>query len=116
MTSLLGYLRSRDVISCHVTAPSHGLQPCWSANVHKNPVFGLLKPLPGDFQSNYVASGSLLVTWSHDAIYRHENAISCDFQPCEFSNIHKATVFGLLQPLPGDFWSNNDTSGSLPVT
>jgi len=25
-------------------------------------------------------------------------------------------VFGLLQPLPGDFRSNDVTSGSLPVT
>jgi len=52
MTSLgitSGHLRSRDVISCHVTASSCELQHCRKWNVLYSPVFGLLQPLPGDF-------------------------------------------------------------------
>jgi len=64
MTSFPGHLRSCDVIFCHVTASSCELQPCRKWNVHHTEVFGLLKPLPGDFRSNDVTSGSLLVTWS----------------------------------------------------
>ena len=61
MTSLPGHLRSRDVISCHVTASSFQLQPCRKSNVQYTLVFGLLWPLPGDFLSN-VISKSLPVT------------------------------------------------------
>jgi len=57
------HVRSRDVISCHVTATSCLLQPCKSSNVPKTRPIGLLQPLPGDFRSNHVTSGSLPVTW-----------------------------------------------------
>ena len=30
-------------------------------------------------------------------------ATFCELQPCRGSNLHKTRVFGLLQPLPGDF-------------
>jgi len=60
-----GHLRSRDVISCHVTASSGELQPCRKWNVQYTWVFGLLQQLPGDFRSNDVTSGSLPVTCSH---------------------------------------------------
>jgi len=60
-----GNLRSRDVISCHVTASSCELEPCkkWNAQYMRD--FGLLQPLPGDFRSNPVTSRSLPVTWDH---------------------------------------------------
>jgi len=54
------HLRSRDVISCHVTASSCELQPCRKWNVH-NMCFGFLQPLPSDFRSNHVTP----VTWGH---------------------------------------------------
>jgi len=57
MTSLLvnsGHLRSRDVISCHVTASYCELQRCRKWNVQYTRVFGLLQPIPGDFRSNHV--------------------------------------------------------------
>jgi len=59
MRSLPGHSRSRDVISCHVTATSCELQPCWSSNLHRTPVFGFLQPLPGDFRWNDVTSGHI---------------------------------------------------------
>jgi len=59
------HLKTHDVISCHVTASSIELQPCRKRNVHYTPVFDLLQPLPGDFRSNDVTSGSLPVTWDH---------------------------------------------------
>jgi len=68
MTSLpvtSGHLRSRDVISCHVTASSCELQPCRKSNPQYTPVFGLIQPLPGNFRSIDDTSGSLLVTCSH---------------------------------------------------
>jgi len=68
MTPLPGHsdhVRSRDVIFCHVTASSCALQPCRKWNVQYTPVLGLLQPLPGDFRSNDVTSGSLPVTWGH---------------------------------------------------
>jgi len=212
-----------DVSSSHVNATSCGLQPCRSSNVPKTRVFGLLRPLPGDFRSNHASCGPLSVKWGHvtwfpvtgvtpppsysplelkrtqntsfrtsivtsrwlpvkwhhfwvtcghvrsrDFISCHVNATcelqncrsskctkqefsaltatfkwlplkwrhfrvtsghvrsryiisslvdatSCELQPCRTSNIHKTWVFCLLQPLPGDFWSNV-TIGSLPVT
>jgi len=60
-----GHLRSRDVISCHVTASSSDQQPCRKWNVQYTPVFGFLHPLPGNFRSNDNTSGSPFVTWGH---------------------------------------------------
>ena len=65
MTSLWltsGHLRSRYVISRHVTASSCKLQPCKKLNLQYTPVFSLLQPLPGEFRSNDLTSGSLAVT------------------------------------------------------
>jgi len=62
------HFRSREVvwvISSHVTATSCKLQPCRSSNAPKTWFIGLLQPLPGDFRSNHVTSGSLPVTWDH---------------------------------------------------
>jgi len=60
-----GHLRLRDIISCHVSASSCGLQAGRKWNVRYTPVFGLLQPLPGDFRSNDATSGSPPVTWGH---------------------------------------------------
>jgi len=53
---------------------------------------------------------------SHDIITCHVTASSCEVQPCRKWNVQYMQVFGLLQPLLGDFRSNDVTSGSLPVT
>jgi len=166
-----GHLSSRDVISCHVTAFSCGLQPCKEWNVQYTSVFGLLQPLPGDFRSNDLTSGSLPVIWDHvtsfpvtwppppasysfvrvkctlyacfwpstatsrwlpfkwrhfrvtfghlrsrDVISCHVTAFLCVLLPCRKWNVQYTPFFVLLQPLPGDFRSNDVTSESLPVT
>jgi len=59
-----GHQRSRDVISCHATAYCE-LQLCRKWKLQYTRVFGLQQPLPGDFQSNDIASASLPVTWGH---------------------------------------------------
>jgi len=56
---------SRDAISCHVTVFPWKLQPCRKWNVQYIPVFSTLQPLPGDFLSNDITSGSLPSTWGH---------------------------------------------------
>jgi len=99
-----------------VTASSCELQPCGKWNAQYMPVFGLLQPLPGDFLSNDVTSGSLQVTWSCDVISCHMTSSSCELQPCRMLNVQYMPVCGPLQPLKGDFQSNDVTSGSLPVT
>jgi len=60
-----GHLRWRDIISCHVTASCCELQPWRKLNVQYTQVFDLVQPLPGDFWSNLVTSGSLTITWGH---------------------------------------------------
>jgi len=59
------HLRSRDVISCHVTASCYELQPCRKSNAQHAPVFGVLQPLAGDFRSNDATSGTLPVSWGN---------------------------------------------------
>jgi len=158
-----GHARSRDVISCHVTATSCELQPCRSSNVPKTRLIGLLQLLPGDFRSYDVHSGSLPVTWRHflsrdyhllrvtalrnsnvpksrltgllqplpvtsgpmtslpghfrscevrDVISFHLTATFRKLQSCRSSNIPKSRHIDLLQPLPGDFRSNDVTSNT----
>jgi len=78
MTSLAGHFHSPevtwrdflscDIISCHVTAFSHELQPCRKWNVQYMPVFGTLQPLQVTSGQNDVTSGSPPspeVTWRH---------------------------------------------------
>jgi len=70
MTSLPGHfqcLRSRDVIFFRVTPSYCELRPCKEWNVQCTWVLGLLQPLPGDFRSNDVTSGSLPVTWRRES-------------------------------------------------
>jgi len=110
------HLRSRVVISCHVTASSCELQPSIKSNAQCTPVFMLLQPLPGDFRSNDVTSGSFPHGWGHATSF----PVTLLPPPASYSLVWCQTqctpVFGLLQPLPGDFQSNDDTSRSLPVT
>jgi len=58
------HLRSRNVISCHVTASSCELQPCRKWNVQYTRVFDL-QPLQVDFRSNDVTSESFPITWGN---------------------------------------------------
>jgi len=84
----LPIMRSRDVISCHVTATSCKLQPCRIWKLHKSWVFALLQPLPGDFRWNE----SFRVTFGHvrsrDVISCHVTVTSCELQPCWSSYLH----------------------------
>jgi len=52
---------------------------------------------------------------SRDVISGHMTATSCELQHCRSSNAPKTWPTGLLQPLPGDFQSNDVTPGSFPV-
>jgi len=54
---------------------------------------------------------SLPLKWVRDVISCHVTASSCKLQPCMKSNAQCTPVFGFLQPLPGDFRSNDVTSG-----
>jgi len=118
--SLPGHFRSPEVTWCHfhhVTASHCELQPCRKWNVQYTRVLGLPQPLPGDLRSNDVTSGSLPVTRGHvTSFFSHVTASYCDLQHCRKWNVQYTRVFGLLQPLPGDFWSNYATTLSLPVT
>jgi len=140
-----GHLRSRDIVSCHVTTSSCELQPCMKSNAQFTPVFGLLQPLPGDFRSNDVTFGSLPLCWSHATsfpvtwlppasyclvwIQTHSvPQFSAFTSPSRwlpvkwrhfevtFAQLRSLDAISSLQPLPGDFRSNDVTSGSLPVT
>jgi len=109
------HLRSRDVISCHVTA-SCELQPCRKSNAQYM-----------RFRSSTATSRWLPVKWRHfritschlrsrEVMSSRMTASSCELQPCRKSKAQYMLGFGLLQPFPGDFRSNDATSGSLPVT
>jgi len=120
-----GHLKSH-VVSCH------GLPPPASdrfvaSEMYNIWVFVLVQPLPGDFWSNDVTYGSLPVKWRHfrvtsgrlrsyDIISWHVTASSCKQPPCWKWNVQYTGVFGLQQPLPGNFRSNDVTSGSVPIT
>jgi len=70
---------------------------------------------PNYFRSNDVTSGSLSVTEVTWRNFLHVTASYCKLQPCKKWNAQYTRVLGLLQPLPGDFGSNDVTSGSLPI-
>ena len=55
--------------------------------------------LPEHFRSREVTSGHVTST--------------CELQPGKTSNVPKTWLIGLLQPLPGDFWSIDVTSGHV---
>jgi len=76
-----GYLMSRDVISCQVTAFFIELQPCRKWNVQHTRVFDLLHPLQGDFIwcHLWITSGDVR---SRDVVSCHVTASSCKRLPC----------------------------------
>jgi len=105
---------SRDVISRHVSC-SCELQPCRKWNVQHMPVFGPLEPPADDFCSNEVSSGTLPVTWGHVTSFPSRDCLLRDTALLEV----KCTVYGSFRPskpLPGDFRSNDVTSGLLPIS
>jgi len=110
------HLRSRDVISCHVTASSCELQPCKKWNVQYTPVFVPPQPLPGHFRSNDGTSRSLPVSWGHVTSF----PITWQPPPASFSlvgsemyGIRQFSAFnscfqvtsGQMTSLPGNFRS-----------
>jgi len=119
MTSLSGHLRhlrSRNVISCHVATSSYELQGCRKWNIQYTPVFDLLQPLPGDFRSNDVTSGSLPVSWGHVTSlpvtwlpppWSYSLVGSETYSIRQFSAFysHFQVTSGQMTPLPGNFRS-----------
>jgi len=69
--------------------------------------------LPVKWRHFRVTSGHLR---PRDVISCHVTASTCELQLCRKWNVQYMPVFGLPQPLPGDFRSNDVTSESLPVT
>jgi len=110
-----GHVRSRDVISCHVTATTCELHHCRSLNAPKTRVVGLLQPPPYNFRSNDVTSGSFPGTWGHVTSF----PVTWLPPPASYSpvgaNVRETCVFHILQSLPIDIRPNDITSGSLPV-
>jgi len=111
-----GQLKSRDVISCHVTASCCELHPCRRWNAQYTRVFGLLQPLPGDLRSNDVTSGSLPVTWGHVTSFIvtwQPPPASYSFVGSEARSIRKLSAFyshfqvtsNQMMSLPGHFRS-----------
>jgi len=118
MTSPPGHFRSSEVV---MTFPVTWMPPPASYSLvgsemysirqflaysHFQGTSGQMTSLPGHFRSPEV-------TWRLSC---HVSASSCELQPCRKWNVQYTPVLGLLQPLPGDFRSNDDTSRSLPVT
>jgi len=80
-------------------------------SIHQFPAFG------SHFQLTSSQMASLLshfrspeVTWRH---LLSRDCLSCKLQPCRKLNAQYTPVFGLLQPLPGDFRSDDVLSGHL---
>jgi len=113
-----GYMRSRDVISCHVTASFCELQPCKTSKASKN----------SSFRHSTVTSRWLPVKWRHLRVtFGHMR--SRNFFPVtwlttpasyhlvgrqthtklEFSVFfsHFQETFGQMMSLPGHFWSRH---------
>jgi len=105
-----GPLRSRDIISCHVTASSSEVEPC-----------RMSKTVYASFRPSTATSRWLPVRWRHfrgtcahlrwrDIIYCNVTAFSCELQHCRKSNAQYMPVID-LQPLPGDFRSTTSLLG-----
>jgi len=123
MTSLPGHLLSPEVIrviSCRVTASSCELQPCRKWNVQYTRVFGLLQPVPGDFQSNDVTSGSLPVTGGHVTSFPVmclPSPASCSLVGSEMYSIREFSAFSSqFQATSGQMTSLPNHFRSLEVT
>jgi len=66
--------------------------------------------------SNHITSRVTSGHVDHVVISCHVTAIYCELQYCRNSKVPKTCLIGFLQSLPGNFWPNHITSGSLPVT
>ena len=108
-----GYMKSRNVISCHVTATSYELQPHRSRIVSKTWLRGLLHPLAGDFWSNDVTSGSPPVAGHVTSFSVTRQPLITSYTALYDSNVLRAWPIRFLQPLPGEFRSNDVTSGNF---
>jgi len=71
------------------------------------------------YRPSTATSRWLLDKWRHfqghlrsrDVTSCYVTSTSCELQPCRNLNVPKSWLLGLLQPFPGDFWSNYVTSG-----
>jgi len=68
-----GILKSRDALSCHMTASYCKLQPCTKWNVQNMRVYALLQPLPGTSSQMSLPSHF----WSPEIIWYHFLSRDC---------------------------------------
>jgi len=74
--------------------------------IHFQVTSSQMKSLAGNFRSPEV-------TWRH---FLSRDSSYYELQRCRKWNVQYTQVFSLLQPLSGDFWSNDVSSGSPPIT
>jgi len=118
MTSLPGQFRQFEVTWRHFLPwwpppASNSLVGCEMYSIRFRPSTATSRRLAVKWHHFQVTSGHLE---SCDVISFYGTASSCELQPCRKWNVQYMPVFGLLQPLPGKFRSNDVTSRSLPVT
>jgi len=106
-----GHQRSHDISCCHATASYFEQHPSRKWNVQYTQVFGLQHPLLDDFRSNDVTSGSQLVILGDLSHFLSRDYLLLRATLCSKWNAQYMRLFALLQSLPGDFRSNDVTSG-----
>jgi len=111
MTSLPGHFRSLEVTWRHFTSRDGLLLRATALQEVKHTVHASFQPstatsrwLPVKWRHFWVTSGHLR---SQNVIFCHVTASSCELEPCKKLNAQYTPVFGLLQPLPVDFRSND---------
>jgi len=97
--------RSRDVISCHVTASSSKLQHCKKSNTKDTQLFSLLQPLPGDFSQMMSLPGHFL---SLEFTSRH-------FLSRDRLLMRATALYEVKRTIYMSFWPSTATSSWLPV-
>jgi len=121
---LPGDFRSNDVTSTHFRPPEFTWRHFLSRDcvLRATALYEVKRWVYASFRPSTATSRWLPIKWHHfrvtsdhlrsrDVISCNVTASSCELQPCKKSNAQCTTVCGLLQPLPGDFWSNDVTSG-----
>jgi len=113
MTSLPGPLWSPEVTWRHFLSrpPYCELQPCRKWRVQYTRVFGLLQFLPGDFWSNDITTGSLLVTWRHVTTFPVTLLPPTASYSLVGSEMYRVREFSAFYIPSGDYPSNDVTSG-----
>jgi len=110
-----GHLRSRNIISCHVTGSSCGRPPCWKWNVQYVsfwPSTAASRYLPVKWRHFRVTS----VTWGHVTLFlgtwlpspaRYSLVGSEMYRIREFLAFYSQfqVTYGEMTSLPGHFWS-----------